>query len=465
MDDHDVEQKLLEAGDKWRRNVRPLASPYEDFRNRTGKRPRRISVSDVAAAGLVGIVGVVVAGVLLQQAVGLPPAASPSLVATASSPSPAATVVPSVRSTIPASPTFASPTSATIASTGPEATPTLPGISPNWVRITTTGGVSPHWSPDGSYLLLEEQDVTALVLVAADGRQIGSYDGYIEPTWLTDDTFVAYNASSMPSGPQKQVTAQAMLGNATDGTSSVIDFPCCDPVGNGHGSAAVSWSLPYLHGVPQPQFSVWSDGVVTDPQAGLPIAWSPNGDKLVVAHPVTQQTITDGWMEVVRWPGLESIFEGDRSSETGLKTPFDRTGNYVAHAGVIGSGDNAVGSVDVSNLDTGVVTQIPTLGNHMSFAWDANGYVLVSDFNGLTAYTPDGASVVNTPFSGTIVSGAADGSTVLLLDSGGVLTNYLTGATVPLPATPESETGFWLSPSGSGLFVVSNGGPWLAQLP
>ena len=322
-----------------------------------------------------------------------------------------------------------------------------------WIPITTTGGVTPHWSPDGNYLLLEEQDTSDLVLLGADGRRIGSYDGFVEPTWLTGDQFVAYKASTMPSNPHREAMTAAIIGKAGDGSTADATFPCCDALGNGHGAATASWFLPNLNGVEQPQFGVWSDGALTDPQPGFPVAWSAAGDKLVIAHPFTQGPPTAGWMEVFAWPGPQSVLKNDRATAIGPLTSFDPSDNYVAY-----------GDVDVVELATGDVTRIPTEGNHTSFAWEAQDDVLVSDAAGLTTYSTDGTKLGFAPFSGWI-TGSADGSTVLMLDSNNVMTVWPSGDTIALPTVPESETTFWLSPTGKGLFVMSNGGSWLTQLP
>lgn len=457
MNDREVEQKLLQAGDEWRREALSLEPPYAGFRRRIG-RQRRVSPSGIASSALVAVGAIVVAVVLFERAVA-PAPVQPSSVAAAS-----ASASPTISSHV-ASPSATVVASPTVADSPPPTAPTTPITSPAWLPVSATGGITPHWSPDGNYLLLDEQDESSVVLVGLDGQIIGAYDGYVQPTWLSNDEFVAYRESAMPGSPKRLVMADAIIVNAIDVSIRTTTFPCCDPLGNSHGAAATTWSLADEAGVPQPQYSVWLDGLVTDPQPGFPIAWSPDGEKLVIAHPVTPQDITDGWMEVVGWPGLQSIFRGDRTSETGLKTPFDPTGHYVAHAGVVGSGDQTVVSVDVSNLDTGEATQIPTQGNHMSFAWNAEGEVLVSDSAGLTEYTPDGVQVAAMSFSGTIVGSSSDGSTVLLIDDGGALTTYPNGVTFPLPTTPESETTFWLSPTGKGIFIISNGGPWLAQLP
>jgi hypothetical protein len=268
----------------------------------------------------------------------------------------------------------------------------------------------------------------------------------------------------MPSNPQHEVMTPAIIGKASDGTTSNVTLPCCDALGNGHGAVSTSWFLPNLNGIEQPQFVVWSGGALTDPQPGYPMAWSAAGDKLAVAHPFAQENITAGWMEVFAWPGLQSILKGDRTTAIAQRTFFDPSGNYVAYEDAAVTGQNTVVEVDIVALATGDVVKIPTQGNHMSFAWGAQSQMLVSDAAGLATYSTDGSKLGSEPFSGTIF-GASGGSTVLLLDSTNVMTVWPTGDTVSLPTVPESETTFWLSPTGKRLFVISNGGPWLTRLP
>ena len=377
-------------------------------------------------------------------------------------PSPLASPVPPSPTPSKAAPT---PSTSTPPPNPPTPSPTPSGIQPTWTQIPTTGGVTPHWSPGGSYLLFEEQqEVSGLTVVDAAGQQVGSYDGYLEPTWLTDDEFVAYKQSSMPSNPHHEVDAPAIIVDVRDRTTTYSSFPCCLALGNGHGSAAVLWFLQYLHGVPQPQFSVWSNGTLTDPQPGFPIVWSPAGDTLVVAHPDGPGRSTNGWMEAFAWPGLTTVVQGNGTTVVDLAARFSPSGAHITPASVIDSSTGSDDDLGVLALATGAVAAIPTVGNQWSFAWDGADELLLSDDTGLTIYSPDGTRLGHEAFSGW-VTGSADGSTVLVIDPHNVPSLWPSGGTIALPTTADSETEFWLSPTGGDLLVSSNGGFWLAQLP
>ena len=340
-----------------------------------------------------------------------------------------------------------------------------------WKQIPASGGATPHWSPDGSYLLLEDQDVHRLVVVDAAGQPIGSYGGYDEPSWLTggawltDDEFVAYKQSSMPSNPHNEVDAPAIIVNVRDRTTTYLSFPCCLALANGHGAASVLWFLPYLHGVPQPQFSVWSNGTLTDPQPGFPIVWSRAGDTLVVAHPDGPGHSTNGWMEAFAWPGLTTVVQGNGTTVVDLAARFSPSGAYLMPASKVNP-SNPASDNGVLALATGDVAALPIAGNHTgpTFAWTAQDDLLVCDDAGLNTYSPDGTKLGHEAFSGGI-TGSADGSTVLIIDSNNVPSLWPSGDSIALPTGPDSETGFWLSPTGKDLLVASNGGLWLAQLP
>ncbi|HEY7025062.1 MAG TPA: hypothetical protein VH371_08890 [Candidatus Limnocylindrales bacterium] len=340
----------------------------------------------------------------------------------------------------------------------------------DWKQIPTRGGVTPHWSPDGSYLLLEERDVYGLVLVDAIGQLIARFDGYAEPSWLndgawlTDTEFVAYKESTMPSNPHHEVDVPAIIVNARDGTTRDVSFPCCSALANGHGAAAVSWFEPSVRGVAQPEFSVWSDGTTTNPLPRFPMFWTPAGDTLVVEHPNAPGGLPYGWMEALGWPGLKVVLEGEGTTTAAPSARFSPSGAYLTPA-TKATSDNQRPYLGVLELASGNVAEIPTAGNHTSYGWDSRDDLLVSDDSGLTTYSPDGSRLATEPFSGGI-TGSADGSTQITFDSNNVPSLWPSGDTIALPAVPDNQAGYWLSPTGADLLAApADSGFWLAQLP
>jgi len=171
-------------------------------------------------------------------------------------------------------------------------------------------------------------------LFSADGQRLASYAA-IEPAWLGDDKFVAYKHTAQTS-ETIQTDIEAIVGDARDGSVTDTTFPCCNPIPNGSGATVVFW-FPAHPGSPleRPQFSVWSDGTSTAPQAGFPFewtAWSPSGDKLIIQHPFGSNPPpgSEGWLEVRAWPGLNSIYQGDHNRSTG-SVAFDPSGAYLAY--------------------------------------------------------------------------------------------------------------------------------------
>ena len=345
------------------------------------------------------------------------------------------------------------------------------------------GTTRPLWSPDSRHLLTSKGRTGSLILYTADGQQIASYADFVDPTWLGDDTFLAYRG--YPPSNAKPVDIDAVMGNATDGSVTDTSFPCCNTLGNGAGAVVVFWFPPHP-GSPheQAQYSVWSNGKSTDARPGFPdewSAWSPAGDKLVIEHPFGSPRVfaPEGWGEVLTWPGLNRIFEGDHNQAFG-QVSFDPSGSYLAYQTAVDPAQaDHVNDVHIVTLATGAVSTIPIEGDQFSFAWNAQSQLIVSDIAAgtLTTYSTAGGLVdvqqeLEPKLDGTAVSSSVDGSSVLAnvfglsTATGTHLAVERNGHTTDLTYPPgdTSELLTDLSPNGQWLVAVTDQGAWLTQL-
>ena len=400
---------------------------------------------------------------------------------TSGSPSPSATLVPSSASPVPtplAETETPTPIDDGIQTPVPSVAVSATPASTSWMRLAD-GALSPLWSAESKYMLLYNAGAAPpILLYTADGQHIGTYDSNIVPTWLGNDTFVAYSAAPWQSTSPHDIPA--ILVSASDGTSRQTTFPCCNAVGNGRGAAAVYWD-PSRPGMPCQEFSVWSNGTLTAPKSGFPdyydSAWSPAGDKLVIVRPNDDCSDPDigAVGAVVTWPGLATILSSDREAIAGGK--FDPSGAYLAGSTPLEPAQpKHVNDIDIASLATGAVAQIPIQGYQFSFAWNEASQLIVSDIAAgtLATFASDGSQVgKKTSQPSTATYGSLDGSTILFnryddaTYKGEQLTVERDGLTTVLTYPPGDTYYFgpWLSPDGQWLLATTDQGTWLTRVP
>ena len=91
----------------------------------------------------------------------------------------------------------------------------------------------------------------------------------------------------------------------------------------------------------------------------------------------------------------------------------------------------------------------------------------MSDFAGLSVYSADGRKLDSAPapISNEVAFSSTDGSKVMLFGSNDFLSTWPSGDKIALPVVPNGNTGPYLSPNGKAIFLLSDAGDWLAQLP
>lgn len=370
---------------------------------------------------------------------------------------------------------------AAVAQPGPTAVPET-----GWVQLTTSQtAVSARWSPDSRWLLVTTARELLLVDVQT-GETVRRWDfdaGMFTrgAVWIDDHRFLAF------SQPPEETLVHDGLGPAVMGSVDRDALVSVEvPVGYeyeppyiaalGGGDGAVAFETTRVgEGECGPNgcvtFRIWTPQWTSDERRGMPIAWSSAGDRLAVIHndqPRRGPGIGagfggySGWLEVVSWPGLETVF-ADRQVIVHQDSAFDPTGHWLA---------SAIGPLRIVNLDTGRVSSIHSAASPP--LWDSNGNLVATTVDGdVVTIDLNGRRVGRWVGAGHRIVGTADGATqvVFLHDPlrgapPGFFTVIRDGAAyqfaLPLqnPDAPFGEHS--VSPDGKALYVrVSSSGQLL----
>jgi hypothetical protein len=389
-----------------------------------------------------------------------PPAPTPAVAL--STPSP--TSPPSIAAT--ASP--ANPTTIPTASPSarPPATPSRPP-TPNplagtpWKRI----GYYPmavDWSPTGEWLLLRTGDQVELHR-GSDMFAVRSYDApnveYAQSDWIDEDSFLLYSANLSPTD---ELTGLAWLGTVTtEGLTGPVDVPMAeesgyfiDGLGNGHGAIAFSNTGERDDSCGArvcPTFRIWTVDSTSATLRGQPIAWSPLGDRLAVIHPRFAATNTPlgigagvaglrGWLEVLAWPSLETIYKDVRLETDAAELAFASSGRYL----IVQPYDREILDVEEDRLRS--------LHGYGDCAWDAIERLICANGADVVAIDPDLQLLERWPdAAGVSIDAAPNGQLV-------VIAHYSDGGSRPGSVTllsanalttidvPEAYAGWQLYP-------------------
>jgi hypothetical protein len=358
-----------------------------------------------------------------------------------------------------------------------------------WQKVASAPDVYASWAPDSNHLLIDMQAANEFDhydLLDRSGDSLASFLGLTDMFWLNSDVVEGYedNGDAYPNDDQYHAVPGRSI-SVSDPTPVSVSLPCCYPVSNGHGAVALTRFLPEkVEDLPRPRFVVWHDGVQSDEHEGSPIAWDLAGDKLLVIHP-TQPDIheqPEGWMEVLSWPGLTTVYAGDPKDVLG-GADFDPTGRYLSHEWGYSDASNAWHEeIHIVNLATGsqVVIPLPDYPHARGgYVWDSQSRLLSMSLDNLTltTYLPDGTAVDQATFSQpTFLQASANGATLIRseyqddTDVPSDIAIIRDGGSQPL-TLPFDDAGPRLSPDGSQLFVTSysegdNGAAaYLADIP
>lgn len=212
------------------------------------------------------------------------------------------------------------PTSSpTTAAATPIVTP-APTTDPRAVSFATGPSLGEVlWAPDGQTFAVLDQVPAVIHFFSRAGKSLGDVPGR-NLAWIDSSSYVLLRWPDADPGG-----AQAFTGRV--GQTALTQIPGAygygeEMLGNGHG--AVSLSLPSVNG----QYVVWSDGRLSQPRPGSPIAWSNDGQELAVLY--DDQSAVQSWFYVVGLSGqrLAAVNLGEVAE--GLQVLFSPDGLKVA---------------------------------------------------------------------------------------------------------------------------------------
>ena len=375
----------------------------------------------------------------------------------------------------------------------PDSTPTP---DDGWSVIAEGWREQVAFSPDGRWRLRWDERAADLV-DQSDGATLRAYSvgdelgaGRLQGVmWLDDERFLLTIARPWPD-PTSSRSPRSALGTllgtvGREGLREVSiprgrdsDGPDV-PLGLANGRGAVAFvdtdtTTDGCRGSPCTTFTIWTPLGTSRQLDGVPVAWSRAGDRLAVVHDTERagtgasrpgtgagQPWALGWIEVLSWPGLETIYANRELLSEEVHTGFDPTGRYLAFM---------YGDGGIADLETG--RHVLVEGHWVNQpVWDAAGRLIVMRDGGTVAAL-DTAGVERQRWTavGDYIVGTLDGSTVAVnwwgdppIGPVGAFTVLRDDRSFEV-ALPEDMLGTFvypsLTPDGSHLVVSVRDGRW-----
>ena len=309
------------------------------------------------------------------------------------------------------------------------------------------------WAPDGAHLMVIDYDGGRAELLGRDGSLVRTYDKAVFAAWIDSDRFLLLTYTNAHSGEQ----ASAVLASVSSRATVPEQVPFGDALPNGKDAVAFVSSGCDI-GCEDWSYSVWTpEAGASARQSGEPVAWSADGQRLFVIHGKDDpgppagapgRGALVGWLEVVAWPGLDSIAQFHDQEFNDDLDLVDPSGRYMAFLPSI----DKPSDLDVLDTSDGRVTDLQT--PYGPSAWSLHDLVTApTDISFTTTMTgPKGGDYATIiPTRGTATERTVDGANVASWDSvGGEIT-----------ATPDGSTlVFWdaaFSDSRSFITVIAHG--------
>ena len=269
-----------------------------------------------------------------------------------------------------------------------------PATSAGVVHIAQPEGLDRvEWSPDSRHFLLA--GTTGVELFDSSGRPVSSIAGAVNATWIDSSTY-ATESDCQNAGT---VTVHSIA--EASATTLPYTYDSTVLLGSGHGALAMSPRLPDSAADPTTTV-VWDGSKLSLPVPGRPLAWSPDGTRLLV----TKGDIGGGGgagapaaihVQLLSFPDLKVVTSfGDLTLDPRYDPLFSPDGRSIAiYCGPL----TATGcSPYVFDAVTGKGTKVIE-GEPSSLSWLPNGHLLVGPPSGTTGGFSewDGAMLVASP--------------------------------------------------------------------
>lgn len=349
--------------------------------------------------------------------------------------------------------------SASTPETGPSASPAAPsggggGATPQPQATATPGSagssspvvpmsVSPvsgwpiAWAPDGRHMLLAQvttgrQGGSRIQICDAAGRVTGSASG-TAAVWV-DSTTIAIATTGAGQGSHFAAGSTITLVDVTGRELAALPGQYASPdatagldggvlVGSGSGRlAVVGQSGPNFSGA---TYVTWNGQTVSASRQGVPIAFSQDGSKLAVIHPIYGPGGSfggnpTGSVEVVSVPGLQSLQSFPRlriGARSGVQPDYPAVSFSPDGSSLLVSG-NLVDLTTGTSVSVGYGGWLPdgtlvTASNGQVTRWDGTHATADARF--------PGGGVVETSRRGDVVEYFADGRPPVVLSADGTL--------------------------------------------
>ena len=322
-----------------------------------------------------------------------------------------------------------------------------PSSQPNWNEIASGAGAGASWSPDGSYLAAWSEDAAGstqgLRLLDRTGELVRQLDGD-RLVWVDQHSFLLAQGGSFSLG-------SVGSSNLTPSAAPLSDTELAS------GAGAVARASLDPAAPSKSTFVVWTVAGTSSAVLGEPQAWSPDGEKLAVWHPMSSAPAvgsqTTGWMEVIDRRSLRAVATSKSIALAPQPTRFDPSGRYLVESGI------GIGASAVLDTQSGKTTQLSSLAG--SPVWNDKGQLIVAGQDGgLRTYSIDGTATSTLPNVGDQVAASADGSTAVVFYSQDYVSNprpvtiVRKSRTVAVGVPGGLEASPQISPDGTQAIVI-----------